>query len=175
MDLTTFLGTSLAATLGAFVLNWVRTAMTESKEAVGLMRAMLLDVTRMEEDARTFIEKQTAAAAQNPPTVFTPAQRMPTTFIDAGLEKFATGKRMKVDELSAMHSLSNWAHQANRCLARLSDLALRQLEAAALTVATVGEANRVVRKCEHILREVPLARTALLEAIARSDWPSVND
>ena len=165
-----FWQTSLAAALIAFLVNRIYEAMSESKKAVGLMRAMLLDIERMEKDAKTFIEKRAAAISENPLAYFAPAQRMPISFVNTGLETLAPGKWMTLDELRSLHELRAWADEANRCLDRLLELVAAHDGTEQAQQLLSSEGSRVSVKCGHIRDAGPKTRAAIQAAISRHDF-----
>jgi hypothetical protein len=170
MDITAFWQTSLAATVGAFLLNRIQAAMSERKSAVGLLQAALLDIDKMQTDAQVFVEMHAVRAAEIPPKYWLPAQRMPMRFVDLALTTLTPGKWLPLESLRVLHALRMWSDEANRCLDRMLELQLADDGTPHLAQLIAREGARVNEKCKHILDDGPKARAAIQAAITQHDW-----
>jgi hypothetical protein len=167
MDLQTFLGTSLAATIAALAITVLREAMAKHRRAAAHLRAMLLEAEEIERCARGY-NRDSAAH-----DYWAPAYRLPTTFLQRCLIEACEGQRITDTEVRHLHRLLTETSQVNLCLERLHSL--RDVADQCLRVQQMTrETKRARKKCEHVMARLPLARAEAAKALKRLTWWEVD-
>jgi len=167
MDLTTFLGTTVAA----FALNRLYEAMSSDRKGAARLRATLLDLDKMEECADEYMK---------PDSPTTPAYRLPTTFLQGALLWFSDGAKLTPEELRELHELYSDAIEVNRCLDQAHAASTAATNAPEFgghgaVLGAQAERNRLPLKCQNVLDQLPKARAAAEAAIKRMLPCSLDD
>lgn len=155
------LGSSLLTGLVLLVINAQRDERKASRLAVARLRAMLLDVDRIEELAVAYLKPA------SPPF---PAYRMPTSLLEGCILWFAEGSKLWPQELRALHQLLGDTQEVNRCLDQAHEARVDAVIAAPGGPADLlakSEAARVELKCKNALTNVAKVRGVARGALRR--------